>query len=751
MDEAARRDPSRAGAGPSRVSSGLVLGLAIVLIVSAATYAFIALQELVRAGGRVEHAQMVLVEIADLSAALVDSETGQRGFTATGEKRYLAPYEAALSAIPGHVATLRRIMSGDAAQLLRLAELEKQIDLHLAGLARAIESSSGADRAPGEAVILGAGKPVMDDIRELLAGMRSAEQARYLDVTQTASLHANRAQFVLVTATFASLTTILIVFSLVRQEGRQRREAEGRLQAANTMLEAHVRERTEALGARERFLAAVIDGMRDAVLVSLDGRILFANRACLDLLAAESVEQLADRPILDIASAEFRASAHERIAILHAADRALPAVEEQVQRLDGRDVDVEINAASFDARGGRAILLMLRDVTARKTTEQQLRQAQKMEAVGQLTGGIAHDFNNILTVIVGNLDMLAAGLEDRPRFAAMAGAALQASLRGAEMTRRLLAFARRQTLEPRRFILNDRLPSLVAVLGRTLGEQIRITTTLAPGLWTARADPSQVDDALVNLAINARDSMPGGGELTIETANVRLDDAYAAANAEVVPGDYVLLAVSDTGSGMTPEVAERALEPFFTTKPAGEGTGLGLSMIYGFARQSGGHLKIYSDVGIGTTVKLYLPRSAEADAAPAAVENAPLPRGDETILLVEDNADVRAMAERQLTELGYRVRTAENGPAALALIRSGVDCDLLFTDIVMPGGMTGYELAIAARARRPGLRVLFTSGHARVSLSSDAGGAVEGPLLHKPYRRGDLARHVREALHPDLV
>lgn len=747
MDEAQQGGPSHSSRATGRVNSSLILGLAVALIVCSATYAFIALRELVAAGDRVEHAQAVLVEIAELSAALVDAETGQRGFAATGETRFLAPYEAAVSAVPARLAALRRITADDPAQKLRLTELETQIGLHLAGLARAVDARRAGIDPPEDAAKLGAGKTVMDDVRALLGRMREDERILYLDRTQVTSLHALRAQIVLVTATAASLVTLLIVFSLVRREARQRWEAEGRLQAANATLEAHVRERTETLASRERFLATVIEGMRDAVLVALDGRTLFANRACLDLLAADSIEQLIDRPVLDIAAPAFRELASQRIATLHAGDRALATVEERIQRLDGREVDVEISATSFGARGRRAMMLMLRDISAHKATEQQLRQAQKMEAVGLLTGGIAHDFNNILTVIVGNLDTMAEHVADRPKVAAMAEAALQASLRGAEMTRRLLAFARRQTLEPRRFILNERVPGLVSILARTLGEHIRITTILAPGLWPARADPFQVDDALVNLGINARDAMPKGGDLTIETANVHLDDGYAAANAEVVPGDYVMLAVSDTGTGMTTEVAERAVEPFFTTKPAGEGTGLGLSMIYGFARQSGGHLKIYSEAGFGTTVKLYLPRGDAADATAAGGQSMPLPRGDETILLVEDNADVRAIAEHQLAELGYSVHVADSGPAALALLEAGLVCDLLFTDIVMPGGMTGYDLAAAGRARLPGLKVLFATGYARGPMPGDAGGPAEASILRKPYRRRDLALRVRDALN----
>ncbi len=745
MDEGAGRPLSDSRASPRRVNSGLILVLAVLLIVCSAAYAFIALKELVDASDDVEHAQTVLVQIADLNAALVDAETGERGFVATGEARFLLPYEAALAALPERLATLRRTLGAEPAQTLRLNRLQAQIDLHLAGLARGIAARrAGSD--PGEDLAkLGAGKTVMDEIRLILGEMRAEEQARYGERTGTASLHALRAQIVLVTATLASLVTLLIVFSLVRREARQRREAELSLQATNAALEAHVRERTEAIASRERFLVAVIDGMRDAVLVALDGRILFANRACLDLFKAEGLEQLIDRPLAEIAAADFRESADRRLDLLNAGDTGLPPAAERVRRFDGSEVDVEISATSFNARGGRAVMLMLRDISALKATELQLRQAQKMEAVGQLTGGIAHDFNNILTVIVGNLDAIAEELAGRQRIAAMADAALQASLRGAEMTRRLLAFARRQTLAPRHFVLNERIPSLVAVLQRTLGEQIRVTTALAPGLWPARADPSQVDDALVNLGINARDAMPKGGDLTIETANVHLDDAYAAANPEVTPGDYVMLAVSDTGAGMTPEVAERALEPFFTTKPPGQGTGLGLSMIYGFARQSGGHLKIYTEAGLGTTVKLYLPRSDQVDLAATAPVGVVLPRGSESILLVEDNADVREMAERQLRELGYRVRSADSGPAALALI-AAESFDLLFTDIVMPGGMTGYELAAAARARRPGLRVLFTTGYARVPLPIEEG-RTEEAILRKPYRRSELALRVREVLN----
>jgi PAS domain S-box-containing protein len=423
-------------------------------------------------------------------------------------------------------------------------------------------------------------------------------------------------------------------------------------------------------------------------------------------------------------------------------------LEMQALRRDGSELTVELTVTALDRAGSLVFNGFIRDLTEKIAAEQQLRQAQKLDAIGQLTGGVAHDFNNLLTAIIGNADMLlgAPGLDAKTR--ELADGILKSGLRGADLTHRLLAFARKQSLQPQLIDLNQRLPDLVAMLRRTLGEAIRITLNLADGLWPTRLDPSQFEDAVVNLAINARDAMPSGGDLIIATANVELDDSYAAFETDLQPGGYVLLTVTDSGTGMAPEVVARAIEPFFTTKQPGSGTGLGLSMVYGFVKQSGGHLTIYSEPGLGTTVHLYLPRAEPAhDATGAAIATAeqPTPRGREAILLVEDNADVRTMAARQLTELGYRVMEAEHGPAALSILRSGATVDLLFTDSVMPLGMTGRELADAARGMRPGLRVLFTTGYRGIRPEAAPVGE-DRDVLHKPYRKQELAKRIRNAL-----
>ncbi|MFB1480444.1 PAS domain-containing protein [Corallococcus sp. RDP092CA] len=387
-----------------------------------------------------------------------------------------------------------------------------------------------------------------------------------------------------------------------------------------------------------------------------------------------------------------------------------------------------------------------RDVTEQRQTEEQLRQAQKMEAVGKLTGGVAHDFNNLLQVVGGNLQLLQRDVAGNERGMQRVRSALGAVERGARLSGQLLAFSRRQPLEPRSLSLSRLVRGMDDLLRRALGEDIEVETVIGGGLWNTLADPHQLENVILNLAINARDAMRGSGKLTLELSNASLDDHYAQANPEVMPGAYVLLAVSDTGGGMTPEVMERAFEPFFTTKAEGRGTGLGLSMVYGFVKQSGGHVKLYSELGHGTTVKVYLPRAYQPEAPVTEVVAGPVEGGRETILAVEDDAEVRATVVELLTELGYRVLRAGDGQSALSILRSGVAVDLLFTDVVMPGPVRSPELARQAKALQPDIEVLFTSGYTENAIVH--GGRLDPgvSLLSKPYRREDLARKVRALL-----
>jgi len=417
------------------------------------------------------------------------------------------------------------------------------------------------------------------------------------------------------------------------------------------------------------------------------------------------------------------------------------------QRKDGTVFPIYLSVGEAHQEDQPIFIGIINDLTDRRMTEARLRRSQRMEAIGQLTGGIAHDFNNLLAIVLGNLELLLETNTLSTDVRALALEAMGASERGAELVRRLLAFARKQQLEPRAFNLNDRLPEIVQLLGRTLGEAVRIHTRGADELWDALADPTQVDDTIVNLAINARDAMPDGGNLIIETENVFLDEEYADQHLDVTAGEYVMLAVTDTGTGMTPDVAARALEPFFTTKPAGQGTGLGLSQVYGFVKQSGGHVSIYSEPGHGTIVKLYLPRSVvvESHEPPQRAAGGVMPHGTETILVVEDNPDVRRLVRRQLVELGYTVFEAANGPEALTMLHSPIPIDLMFTDIIMPEGMTGYELAGLARDSRPDLKILFTSGYTAIGTAQDHDRG-DVPLLSKPYRKSELAHFIRSAL-----
>ena len=402
------------------------------------------------------------------------------------------------------------------------------------------------------------------------------------------------------------------------------------------------------------------------------------------------------------------------------------------------------------APSAAGVVAICQDVTDRRMAERHLAQSQKMEGVGQLTGGVAHDFNNLLTVIIGNLDMLAEWPGADARARETADIALRAADRGADLVRSLLAFSRKQPLQPRVVNLNEIVLETDHLLRRTLGEQVELETSPEREIWLTMVDPAQLQAALINLAVNARDSMKQGGKLTIETGNVVLDEDYALQNADARPGAYVLLAVSDTGTGIPAALLDRVFEPFFTTKKTGEGTGLGLSMVYGFIKQSNGHIKIYSEVGHGTTVKLYLPRS-EASAvveapAPALVLNSP---DNETVLVVEDEAMVRDFVVQQLRQLGYRTLLAENGKEALAVLDGDSTIDLLLTDVILSGTLTGKQVADAAAQRRPGLKVLFMSGYTENAIVHHGRLDPGVMLLSKPFRATELARMVRKAIAGD--
>lgn len=492
--------------------------------------------------------------------------------------------------------------------------------------------------------------------------------------------------------------------------------------------------------------AALLDKAQDAIIVTdMDHRVTYWNRSA-ERLYGWTAEEATGQPVQELLR-------EDREQFVEASRKLLENGEWMGEfahfSKDGTRIISEVAWSLVTDENGdpQSVLAINTDITERLALEEQLRQSQRLESVGQLTGGVAHDFNNLLTVILGNAELMLDQLPPTERLHKLAEMTRTAAQRGAELTHRLLAFARRQALEPASFDVNALIRDTEPLLRRALPETIDLEFVPGEDTWDAFADPSQLESVVLNLALNAKDAMPDGGRLTIETANVRLDEEYAAHNAEVGAGRYVMIAVSDTGIGIPPENLDRVFDPFFTTKEKGKGTGLGLSMAYGFAKQSQGHIKIYSEPGQGTTVKLYLPRSTRPGETKdnGGSDEIEL-RGSERILVVEDNDLVREHAERQLEAFGYEVLSARNGPDALEILKTDTDIDLLFTDVIMSGGMSGRELAEAAHRHRPDLRVLYTSGYTENAIVHH-GRLDEGVhLLQKPYRRAELAQKVRRAL-----
>jgi PAS domain S-box-containing protein len=486
-------------------------------------------------------------------------------------------------------------------------------------------------------------------------------------------------------------------------------------------------------------LTATLENMSDAFLF-LDNQwnIAFMNEEASRVLCRKQ-EELIDRNIWDCFPEAIGSIFHEKY---HEAVHTGKSVKFQ-SFYDPLDEWFEVSA--YPSENGLAIYF--RVITSQLAFEEHLKQSQRIEAVGKLTGGVAHDFNNLLTVIMGNAELLVEELADNEEARQLAETILQAGNSGADLTHRLLAFARKQALDPKPVDVGALLLRMDPLLKRTLGEDVEIEFVREAGLWRAMVDPAQLESAVLNLCINARDAMPNGGKLTIETQSVVIDADYAEHHTDVQPGQYVMVAISDTGEGIAPEHFQKVFDPFFTTKEPGKGTGLGLSMVHGFVKQSSGHIKIYSELGEGTTVKMYLPRLV-GDEEPIDLGriSETLPGGTETVLLVEDDELVRIFALNQLRVLGYKVLETSNGPAALELLREHDEIDLLFTDIVMPGGMNGRQLADAARGTRPDLKVLYTSGYTDNAIVHHGRLDPGAHLLGKPYSRLQLACKIREVL-----
>ena len=506
----------------------------------------------------------------------------------------------------------------------------------------------------------------------------------------------------------------------------------------------------EILRESERQTRGIIDTALDAfVQINQSGRILDWNPQAEvifgwpreEALGKDFIELLigdADRETLRAGLARFLGSGRDQIL-----QRRREII---ARRRDGKEFRAELSATAVKTREGFVLNGFLRDLTDKIAAEDRIRQAEKMEALGQLTGGIAHDFNNILTVITGTIEILADAVAKEPQLAAITRMIDEAAARGADLTQHLLAFARKQPLQPRETDINMLLVDTAKLLRPTLGEQIEIESVFEDESCVATVDPNQLTTAILNLALNARDAMPNGGKLILETGTTYLDENYASQHGDVRPGSYALIAVSDTGTGIPAAMLDKVFNPFFTSKGPGKGTGLGLSMVYGFVKQSAGHIKIYSEEGHGTTIKMYLPPGTGAAVSSETAFVSAVQGGHERILVVEDDKLVRDYVLTQLHSLGYVTLDAANAAEALALVEAGNEFDLLFTDVIMPGTMNGRQLATELQTIKPGLKVLFTSGYTENAIIHHGRLDTGVLLLAKPYRKSDMARMIRKAL-----
>jgi signal transduction histidine kinase/CheY-like chemotaxis protein len=709
--------------GPGNVlaANRLVLLAAVPLFLLLAIVAYLTIQFAANerdAQGWVRHTYQVIESLNSIMSDAQDAETGQRGYLLTQQPDFLQPYRAARSRVYGDLATFQNLTSDNSSEQARARRLVGMVHArftHFDDTLKLVSKDTELRTA------LEAGKAKMDALRSEVAAGVAEERGLLVQRDQQRRSTENLEIAFAIGAAVLTLGILLIAAALLVRN--------------NVSLARSERARANEAAILQATLETVREGI---AYFTSDGLLCAFNAGFFTLLdLPQDLAILQKTKLPDLASAE---------SVRPFADQIFtPPSDGQdgtdTQHIVVGDRELDIYKAPV-ATGG--FLIGVVDTTARLRAEGMVRQSQKMEAIGHLTGGVAHDFNNLLQIISANLDLAVAAapiLADQ-RLRERLQNAILAVGRGSRLTGQLLAFARRQALEPKSIDLGRIIRDMSDMLRRTLGENIQVETVIAGGLWNTLVDPNQVENTILNLAINARDAMPNGGKLTLEVGNAYLDDAYASAHHEVTPGQYVVVAVTDTGTGMTPEVMSRVFEPFFTTKPEGKGTGLGLAQAFGFTKQTGGHIKIYSELGHGTTIKLYLPRTRRETDALDASAGLPVEGGSERILVVEDDDGVRAAVVDMLTELGYRVSRAENAEAALAVLK-GEAPDLIFTDVVMPGNISTREFTRQAQEMHPGVRVLYTSGYTQNAIVHNGKLDDDALLLSKPYRKDELARKLR--------
>ncbi|GEN14929.1 hypothetical protein NCH01_13600 [Neoasaia chiangmaiensis] len=703
----------------------LIMLIAVLALVGGATWNQIDMARSARLW--TQRANDVLLTIKDLNIALRDAETGQRGYLLTGRDTYLSPYNSSIAHVTRLAGKLQRLANDDSIERDSIAALDPILQKKLEELAQTIvlRRTVGLDAAL-TAVNTDAGRNYTVAIVAILDKMTQHENIVLAQHQQTADTRAIRVRWLVISGIV--LAAIALVWA-ARMLNRAWSNA--------YVLEAQQRQVASQL-------RASLDSLTQGVGVFSPSRQLVNWNACFQSLL-KLPKALVRNGTSYTTLVDYLAESEGEFLETEAQLRlSRPKRNESIvySRHCSDGSQVEIRRSPMPDGG---FILTLTDMTKRAQAEAVLRESQKMQAIGQLTGGIAHDFNNLLTVVLGNLELVNSKLANAPDLQKKIERASWAARRGATLTAQLLAFARKQPLSPKPIDLATALPDLVPLLTRTLGEHIDIRYVERAGLWPAMADAAQLENAVLNLALNARDAMPDGGRLTIETANVVLDEEYARLHSEVTPGDYTMVAVSDTGHGMRPEIVSRVFEPFYTTKAEGKGTGLGLAMVFGFVKQSGGHVKIYSEVDAGTTVRLYLPRSIEEAQATStqSIEPVVMPSSAATILVVEDEAAVREVTIAILKDFGFKVISAADGEEGLRLLGTHIgEIDLLLTDVMLPGELRGRDLAQRVAALRPDVPVLYMSGYTENSIVHH-GRLDDGVnLIGKPFSRDNLIRRI---------